>query len=108
LPCPDNSGNNPVASEAVTTCLCDAGYTGLDGGACTACDPGEHKPAPGADDCVACGPGEYSSAAVSAVCQKCPVDTEQPLSSRTSSTDCTACESGKFSAEGSTSCGTCG
>ena len=105
--CPGNSGNNAAASVEKTTCRCDAGYGGADGGDCTACALGQHNDLSRPAACAACDPGFYSSTASRAAYKECPVDTEQPGYSKTSRTDCTDCESGKVSAAGSATCGTC-
>ena len=41
--CPDYS-DSPAGSSAATDCLCNAGYSGFNGGACTACVAGQYKP----------------------------------------------------------------
>ena len=45
--CPDYS-DSPAGSSAATDCICNAGYTGSNGGTCTACTAGKYKPAAGA------------------------------------------------------------
>jgi len=40
--CPANS-NSPSESSAVAACACNAGYTGVNGGTCTACGAGQYK-----------------------------------------------------------------
>ena len=40
--CPDNA-NSPQGSTASTACSCNEGYTGANGGACSACPAGAYK-----------------------------------------------------------------
>ena len=40
--CPDNA-NAPQGSAALSACSCNAGYTGANGGACSACPAGAYK-----------------------------------------------------------------
>jgi hypothetical protein len=69
----------PIDSWSVSTrfgresCVCNAGYSGADGGPCRACDLGEYKAAPGSSHCTLCKANSYTekdSAAVS--CLSCP------------------------------------
>ena len=90
---------------------CNAGFTGPDGGPCTACEAGKFKIASGADACSSCGAGWYSSAvgSESDVCQPCPANATSPEGSTiitqcqcdsgftgVSGTQCLACAAGKF------------
>ena len=50
--CPAHSAQPAVASENATDCKCKIGYSGVDGGACTACPVGMIKLAAGAGICV--------------------------------------------------------
>jgi hypothetical protein len=69
--CPSNS-TSPAGSAALTSCTCNAGSTGPDGGNCTAC--------------VA---GKYKTSAGSALCSDCPTNSTSPAGS-TSLTHCTS------------------
>jgi len=44
IPCPANAFS-PAASASLASCLCVAGFTGYDGGACHACGYGAYKAA---------------------------------------------------------------
>ena len=56
--CPDFS-QGPPKSNAQTNCICNAGYTGPDGGECTACAGGTFKNAAGSASCVNCDTDEF-------------------------------------------------
>ena len=71
--CPANSHS----SAALTDCLCNAGYSGPDGGPYTACVAGSYKTSPGPGACTLCGEDTYSvsvAATASSVCLACPPD----------------------------------
>ena len=51
--CPEHS-SSPVASTSLSSCLCDPGYTGPDGGPCQACGGGTFKAGGGSAGCTAC------------------------------------------------------
>jgi len=53
LPCP-NYTTSASASTAYTDCKCNAGYTGADGGNCTACQANTYKNVSGSSQCEAC------------------------------------------------------
>jgi hypothetical protein len=38
--CPSNASTLSTGSASVIDCVCNAGYTGVDGGACSACAAG--------------------------------------------------------------------
>jgi hypothetical protein len=44
--CPENTGHL-LRAQSITACLCKPGYTGSNGGACTACTTGQYKPQEG-------------------------------------------------------------
>jgi len=121
--CPANS-ESPPGSVAATSCLCNAGSSGPDGGTCAVCAAGKYKSAAGSAACIDCGAGTYSttSGAVSeGTCQACPANSVSTAGSGlladcvcvagTSGPDggaCTACEAGKFKeAAGSSECSEC-
>ena len=60
--CPANSISHAGASN-ITECVCEAGYTGVDGGPCSACDSGQWKSAQGSTDCNLCPANTYSNVA---------------------------------------------
>jgi hypothetical protein len=93
--CLSISGNLPsitlqVGSSVQTQCLCDYGYTGADGGTCRAC-----------------GVGKYKDSQGSATCSICAVDTYQPFTAKTASTDCSTCPASSVSPAGSSSLTSC-
>ena len=72
---------------------CNAGYTGPDGGTCTACAAGKYKVALGSADCSPCV-GVYSHSPEASADSKfcgCNVGYTGPDGST-----CTACEAGKY------------
>jgi len=80
--CPDNSQALP-GSTSITSCKCNAGFTGPNGGTCSAC-----------------APGTFKSSLGSALCQNCPagsVDKGDVSLRDTSSNTCVECEAGKYS-----------
>jgi hypothetical protein len=54
--CPSFS-SSAIRSMNRTNCTCDAGYSGPDGGACTACNPGQFKSLSGSGSCEDCNAG---------------------------------------------------
>ena len=70
LQCPENSSHNSTQRSAVQACVCDAGYTGPDGGPCVACAAGTFKAEPGTAACQDCSANEYSHTAAAA-CVSC-------------------------------------
>jgi hypothetical protein len=51
--CPTDSSNSAGATS-VASCLCNAGYTGPDGGPCVACVANEYKASSGSAACTTC------------------------------------------------------
>ena len=102
--CPANSSHNLQAQISATACKCDPGFTGPDGGDCTACPAGKYKISPG-----------------SAGCNDCPMHTTSPIASDelndcicnagysgSPGASCTACVSGKYAANtGQSECTDC-
>jgi hypothetical protein len=86
--CPANSHS----SAALTDCLCNAGYSGPDGGPYTACVAGSYKTSPGPGACTLCGEDTYSvsvAATASSVCLACPPDsTTESLTGNDNITRC--------------------
>ena len=89
LDCPSNS-NSPNGTGVVTGCTCNAGFSGNDGGTCTACAAGKYKIAPGESPCV-----------------DCPAHTYNPQVSSTSNVSCLGCPFGTTSRAGSPRRGSC-
>eukprot|EP01022_Parablepharisma_sp_SALTPOND_P012095 TRINITY_DN1545_c0_g1_i1.p1 TRINITY_DN1545_c0_g1~~TRINITY_DN1545_c0_g1_i1.p1 ORF type:complete len:840 (-),score=50.39 TRINITY_DN1545_c0_g1_i1:81-2600(-) len=71
------------------------------------CPPGRYSDKHGAFECSYCPRGTYGSASGQTHCTKCPKNTYNPYSGSKKSSDCLACDSGKYSYEGSTWCITC-
>jgi len=83
LDCPTHTSSLPGAASLLD-CICEAGYTGFDGGPCARCEAGQYKSAAGSAACRDCSPGAYSRSGASA---------------------CTACAAGTFEgATGATAC----
>jgi hypothetical protein len=88
-------GEEIFCVEAVSSCLCNPGYTGPDGGTCVACEAGKNTIITGASVCLDCGAGTYSTTlAASAVgsCLRCPANSHSPPGS-TAESAC-ACNAG--------------
>jgi len=51
-----------AGSDASGDCACNAGYTGPNGGTCTACETGKYKDSPGGGACTACPDNSVSPA----------------------------------------------
>ena len=56
--CPTNS-QSTLGSDVATDCVCVVGFSGPDGGACTACAAGKYKPAAGSAGCTDCLANSY-------------------------------------------------
>ena len=132
-----SDSNSPSASDDFSDCLCNVGYTGPDGGPCTACVPGKYKTVTGAAacqdcpvgyyhssaarwfSCLACSPGKYANETGSSTCRDCPANSASSSSgsdwclcnrgySGPDGGPCTACEPGKFkTVSGSGACQAC-
>jgi len=59
--CPDNS-TSPEGSDALTDCVCNAGFSGADGGTCTICPVDKYKDVPGDSVCLDCATNSQSLA----------------------------------------------
>jgi hypothetical protein len=121
--CPSYT-RSAVSSSLQTDCNCNAGYTGPDGGTCTACSAGKFKPTNGSDACTQCAVGKYvgSLGATYDQCVLCPRNSTSPAGSDVISNcicdagttgiahtgSCLPCEAGKFkAAAGSAACALC-
>ena len=122
--CPVNS-NSVSSSSAITGCTCNAGYTGPDGGVCSACVAGKYKTSGGSAVCMNCGAGTYSvavGATASATCVSCVANSNSGVSSSSSAACvcnagftgpdggvCSGCVAGKYkTSSGSAACTGCG
>jgi len=122
VPCSSNS-NSPEASNVITNCTCNPGFTGPDGESCRICVAGKFKAARGTAECSQCAAGKYSTAvgAGSDVCQACQADSMSPISSAQVSDcvcnpvftgfnggTCVQCVAGKYKIEpGDAACTNC-
>jgi hypothetical protein len=127
LTCPAGT-TSPIWSDALADCVsasCNAGYTGPDGGPCSACVAGKYKTASGSAGCTSCGVGTYSAstgATAASTCVTCPGNSNSPSSSD-AVVDCTCnagytgpdggpcspCAAGTYKiASGSVGCTSCG
>jgi hypothetical protein len=95
VPCPADT-SSASSSAAQMDCKCNAGYTGPDGGVCTACVAGKFKVSSGSAACTQCEGGKYSastaatldscgdcrsnyfSSADNSICESCPPNTGSP------------------------------
>jgi hypothetical protein len=104
--CPASS-QSTTGSDAANDCVCVAGFSGPDGGACTACGAGKYKISTGSAACLDCGAGKYSAAtgaSVDATCLDCGANT---YSTATGAATCQSCPTNSQSLIGSslsTSC----
>ncbi|XP_065913515.1 uncharacterized protein [Dysidea avara] len=94
-PCPMNTISE--GSYTITSCQCMVGYTGPNGGLCTACSEGSFKATSGNTSCQLCP--EMSDSTVGSIACLC-VSGYEP-----SATNCTACTMGYY--KGSTSNSNC-
>lgn len=92
-----------TASTFATDCLCIAGYTGPNGGPCTACARHTFKNSMGTSECTACD-GNLSSPLGGTSCSACVAGTYK---SSWGSMACTACPPNTTSPTGSTSFAGC-
>ena len=102
-PCHENAWA-PTGSGNRSMCLCNAGYTGPDGGNCQACLAGTFKPTNGSQACVLCEIGKYSTLTAGSSCFQCPSNASSVAGSGNIS-DC-KCNAGWFGEDGG-SCATC-
>ena len=105
-PCHENAWA-PTGSGNRSMCLCNAGYTGPDGGNCQSCLAGTFKPTNGSQACLLCETGKFSTlTAVTAAssCFQCPSNASSDAGSGNIS-DC-KCNAGWFGEDGGP-CATC-
>jgi alpha-tubulin suppressor-like RCC1 family protein len=62
---------SPTGSDSVHNCQCTAGYSGPDGGSCTACEAGFYKDSTGDGSCQPCEKGKYQDVPGSQTCNSC-------------------------------------
>lgn len=79
------SVNGTTACVGAESTSCNQGYTGPDGGPCTACDTGKYKVATGDAACTDCASGKYLTtvgATLESTCQACPSNSDSPSASQ--------------------------
>ena len=103
LKCPDNSYSQ-ADSTGITSCKCNAGWTGQDGSGCTQCASGKYKSSTGSSACLNCPDNSISntSSTVITSCKCNPGWTGQD------GEECTSCPSGNYKSEiGNSACLPC-
>jgi hypothetical protein len=78
--CPSNM-TSPAGSNSVEACQCEEGYSGPDGGPCTACLAGFYKTGVGNGSCLPCEEGSFNENEGSGECQQCPDNMTSPYGS---------------------------
>jgi len=98
--CHGNSTTLNSSSTVITDCICNPGYTGVDGVSCAACVAGTFKISTGSVNCTLCGTGKFSGAIAAAndVCQACAMGTYSAQLGNKAQSDCDNCPTGTFSA----------
>jgi len=135
-PCPTNSTTTTMGNDAITDCLCAAGYKAdAATNTCHSCQPGYYKVGTSnvgsGSQCTACGGGKYLStsaniaeaacelcgagksssatgAASGTTCQDCLDGSVTDTLTGDGATTCTKCVAGKWSASSQTACADCG
>ena len=101
--CPVNTDTVADATDDITGCTCNMGYTGPDGKACIACPAGSYKDVTGSAACTLCGVNAFStvvSATLSSTCQACDSNAQSPAGSN-EAVACT-CNAGYTGPDGGT------
>ena len=105
--CPEHSSHNKTQQSSVKACLCNAGFSGPDGGPCVACAAGKYKSSVGDASCQNCSVNTYSLAAA-AQCMVCHEQSSSVVGSPSvdfckcnagfepSSTGCSKCQKGSY------------
>jgi hypothetical protein len=73
--CPEKTYIDFWGARSIEYCLCNLGYTGQNGGPCTACEAGKYKQRLGNEACSPCPHGKYSAKIAvghASECQRCP------------------------------------
>lgn len=102
LACPANSHS----VEGSTFCICNGGYSGTDGGECTACEAGSYKAENGSTPCSMCQAGTYLNITGGTACMECPGGNMISRSGTVSVMEC-ICDAGFSGPEGGP-CDPCG
>lgn len=114
LPCPSNT-NSRAGSPSRANCLCNPGWTGVDGGPCSPCALDTYKNSSGSAPCTACPAGSFAveasdtlsncsckagfqwEASEGLTCTACPPGKYNPLNNSVSQNECVSCPSGSVS-----------
>ena len=83
LSCTDNS-NSVGGSSLITSCVCNAGASGANGGPCSLCMPGKYKTVSGTSVCLNCSANTFSTvigATSVFVCSNCGANSQSVGSS---------------------------
>jgi hypothetical protein len=88
---------SPAYSIASTDCVCNAGYTGPNGGPCSACTLGNYKTSKGTPACINCAAGTYADIAGSTTCKNCVAGTYLTTTGATALATCTNCINNTYS-----------
>ena len=97
--CPTSS-DAPAGSSSLQNCLCNAGFSGPDGGPCTQCGSGTYKASAGSNACTDCGAGKYSvhvAATSGTTCVECGVGKFSSTTGAGDDSTCTQCTGATFS-----------
>jgi syndecan 4 len=108
LTCPVGK-EGPVGSTSSGACtICSTGYTGPDGGLCTACVAGKYKYTTGSAACTNCAAGFYSTITAGTSISSCLACTPGTYSTTVGATTCLACPANSdascYACSASTSC----
>eukprot|EP00961_Rhodomonas_salina_P066624 894805-Rhodomonas_salina.1 len=119
--CPANTVSGK-GSANIADCICDAGYWGNNGQACTPCATGEFMDSNGSQFCYLCSAGFYMDQLAATACFTCPNSSSSRFPGSTKVTDCRcnpghsgpdggvciACALGRYApATGSSNCTDC-
>lgn len=105
----DTNAQSPTGSQAATACLCNVGYSGANGAACSSCSGGKYKSSVGSAACSNCAVGTYSGATAAtsiSTCTTCPALKTTSASGKSLLTDC-MCVTGYTGANGAANCTAC-
>ena len=106
------NSQSPAGSSSVSSCVCNIGFQGPNGGECSACTAGKFKTSLGSVSCTDCGAGKYSTitgASTSATCVDCSAGKYSTNIGAPNSSTCANCGAGKYLVTtGQSSCANCG
>jgi hypothetical protein len=92
-----DTSSAPVRSTSLTGCTCNAGWTGPDGGTCTAFEAGKYQTLSGTATCTDCAAGTFSTAvgaSATSTCSACPSNSNSSAGSAAFTT--CACSGGYY------------